>query len=104
MQQTKQAAIVLAVTTKSFAMSEKFVSKDPKFVRWFEFATLERGLLLGAAAFLADAAFSWEQAGFGPLNYSRTIKWVIPGATLTAIGVQVVLFSFLISMVGIRRR
>ena len=103
-------SIVFAVMTKSFAMSEGFLPEDPSFVRWFEFATLERGLLLGLAAFLVGAAIlvgavlSWQQADFGPLDYSKTMKWVIPGATLTALGVQTVLFSFLISMTGMSRR
>jgi hypothetical protein len=46
----------------------------------------------------------WIHGGFGPLDYSRTMKWVIPGATLTALGFQTVLFSFLVSMLGIRRK
>jgi hypothetical protein len=38
------------------------------------------------------------------LDYSYTMRWVIPGATLSALGFQTMLFSFFISMMGINRK
>jgi hypothetical protein len=32
------------------------------------------------------------------------MRWVIPGVTLTAIGFQTILFSFFLSVLGLRRR
>ena len=55
------------------------------------------GLLLAAVE-------QWRVAGFGHLEYSRTMRWVIPGATLTALGVQTILASFLVSLLGMGRR
>ena len=49
-----------------------------------------RGLLLGGLAFLsgtaliAAAALEWRSQGFGPLDYAQTMRWVIPGVTLSA--------------------
>jgi hypothetical protein len=103
-------AVVFALMTKSFAMNEGFLPHDPKLVRFFRFATLDRGLLgggvmaLAGGAILLGAVLSWQRAGFGALNYASTMKWVIPGATMAALGVQTVLFSFLVSMTGISRR
>jgi hypothetical protein len=103
-------SVVFAIMTKSFAMNEGFLPNDPKLVGFFRFATLERGLIAGAGmalaggAILVSAVVSWQQAGFGPLDYSSTMKWVIPGATMVALGVQTVLFSFLVSMTGIGRK
>ena len=71
---------------------------------------LERGLLAGALALLLgltlllEAVDQWRAAGFGELQYSRTMRWVIPGATLTALGVQTVLASFFISVLRMQRR
>lgn len=103
-------SVVFALMTKSFAMNEGFLPNDPKLVGFFRFATLERGLMAGAGmsltgcAILVGAAVYWQQSGFGSLDYSSTMKWVIPGATMVALGVQTVLFSFLVSMTGIARK
>ena len=42
--------------------------------------------------------------GFGNLDYPTTMRWVIPGATLTALGFQTLLSSFFVSILGMRRR
>ena len=41
---------------------------------------------------------------FGRLEYRETMRWVIPGATLTALGFQTVLASFFVSILGLKRR
>ena len=103
-------AIVFSVMTKAFAVGEGIMPKDERLLRFFRLATLERGLIFGAVgmilglAMLAYAILYWSEVGFGVLNYSKTMKWVIPGATLTALGFQTVLFSFFISMMGINRK
>ena len=103
-------AIVFSVMTKAFAVGEGIMPKDERLLRFFRLATLERGLIFGAVgmilglAMLAYAVLYWSEVGFGILNYSKTMKWVIPGATLTALGFQTVLFSFFISMMGINRK
>jgi glycosyltransferase involved in cell wall biosynthesis len=103
-------AIVFAIMTKAFAIGEGIIPQDKRLLRFFRFATLERGLILGGVAFvlglilLAAAVYQWWQADFGILNYSYTMRWVIPGATLSALGFQTILFSFFISMMGINRK
>lgn len=103
-------AIVFAIMTKAFAVSERFMARDERLLDFFRVATLERGLIFGGVAFvgglalLAAAIFQWCQAGFGVLDYSYTMRWVIPGATLSALGFQTMLFSFFISMMGINRK
>jgi len=46
----------------------------------------------------------WSQSGFGALPYAATMRWVIPGTLLAALGFQTVLSSFLLSVLGLRRR
>ena len=41
---------------------------------------------------------------FGPLDYSQTMRWVIPGTLLVTLGVQAVLSSFFFSILGLKRR
>ena len=67
-----------------------------------------RGLLLGLAILLAgavcigDTLCVWWAHHFGPLEGTRTLRLVVVGATLVALGVQTVLMSFFYSMLGLR--
>ena len=78
--------------------------------RFFRFATLERGIQLGALSFVAGIGllawmtWRWAAGGWGPLNYASTMRVVIPGFTLTALGFQTILSSFFVSILGMRRR
>ena len=53
---------------------------------------------------LGAAVNAWRLAGFGPLDYAHTMRWVIPGVTLVALGVQTVLGSFFASVLGMARK
>ena len=80
--------------------------KDPRVDRFFNVIYLERGLAIGAMGFLiglillAAAVLQWKSVHFGHLDYSVTMRWVIPGATLTALGFQTILSSFFVSTLG----
>ena len=99
-------SVVFAVLTRLYGTVEGFLPEDPRFMRWFRVFNLERGLVVGALAavigivFLGLAVTSWFEADFGRLDYSRTMKIVIPGVTLTALGAQTVLSSFFLSIIG----
>lgn len=103
-------AILFAIFTKTFAIGEGLMPEDPRLSRFFELVNLERGLLLSVTALLIGlglllaAVNQWRAAGFGHLNYAITMRWVIPGTTLTALGFQTILASFFISILGLRRR
>ena len=100
---------LFGIFTKTFAISEKLLPPDKMFTRFFELMNLEKGLLVGAtglllgAALLLSAVWRWKASGFGPLDYSSTMRWVIPGAMLTALGSQTILASFFVSILGMRR-
>jgi glycosyltransferase involved in cell wall biosynthesis len=103
-------SILFAIFAKTFAISEGFLPKDPRVDRFFKIIYLERGLALGTVAFLAGlillgaAVLQWKSTHFGRLDYAVTMRWVIPGATLTALGFQTVLSSFFVSILGMKRR
>jgi glycosyltransferase involved in cell wall biosynthesis len=103
-------SVLFAICAKSFAISEGLLPKDPRIDRFFKVIYLERGLAIGALAFLAGlillgvAVLQWRSAHFGRLDYAVTMRWVIPGATLTALGFQTVLSSFFVSILGMKRR
>ncbi len=84
---------------------------DTKPLGWLrKVLSLERGLVVGVAALLAGgglllaAVAQWQAAGFGRLDYAHTMRWVIPGVTLTALGFQTVFASFFITVLGWYRK
>jgi glycosyltransferase involved in cell wall biosynthesis len=103
-------AVAFAIFTKVFAITEGILPEDPRIEHLREVLSLERGLvtgsilMLGGLVLLAWAVVEWVQTGFGALNYSHTMRIVIPGATLTAIGVQVLFGSFFLDVLGLRRK
>jgi len=103
-------SIAFAVFTKIFAISEGLMPEDRRLTQLFKVVNLEKGLIFGTVALLLGvvlllaAVNQWRATDFGRLDYSYTMRWVIPGATLTALGFQTVLSSFLISILGMRRR
>ena len=103
-------AVLFFLATKAFAIGEGLLPPDPRLRRFLDLAQLEKGLLVGlvgcalGAALLLAAVNEWRLAGFGPLDYAHTMRRVIPGATLVAVGVQVALSSFLVSLLAMQRR
>jgi len=70
--------------------------KDPKLARFYELISLEKGLLFGAASLAAGIAlFVWT---------GRDLSGSIAGATITILGFQTMISSFLVSIIGLRRR
>ncbi len=103
-------SLLFALFTKSFAISEGLLPEDPRVTRFFRMVNLERGVIAGALTtaggllLLVAAILQWRSAGWGALDYSRTMRWVIPGVTLTVLGFQTVLSSFFLSILGMRRK
>jgi glycosyltransferase involved in cell wall biosynthesis len=103
-------AVLFFLATKAFAIGEGLLPPDPRLRRFLDLAQLEKGLLVGlvgcllGAALLLVAMNEWRLADFGPLDYARTMRIVIPGATLVALGVQFALSSFLVSLLAMQRR
>ena len=103
-------SILFAIFSKTFAISEGLLPEDPRLTRFFEVVNLERGLLVAFGALIVGIALllmavnTWRETGYGNLNYAKTMRLVVPGAMLTALGFQTVLSSFFVSMLGMRRR
>jgi glycosyltransferase involved in cell wall biosynthesis len=81
--------------------------KDPWFDRMRARFRLEHGLLLGGATLVAGLVvaavivFTWIDRGFGELSEERL---AVLAATLMIVGIQIFFTSFLLSILGLRRR
>jgi glycosyltransferase involved in cell wall biosynthesis len=107
---TGYQAILFAVFAKVFAIREKLIPEDDRIRSLFRVFTLERGLLAGLVAFVGGAALLltavliWRSRGYGAMTEADTMRWVLPGMTLTVLGVQTILSSFFLSLMGMRRQ
>jgi hypothetical protein len=103
-------SILFAIFAKTFAIAEGLLPENRRMNRFYEIVNLERGLIVGVGALLLGfgllvaAINQWRLTHFGQLDYSHTMRFVIPGVTLTALGFQTVLSGFFISILGMRRR
>jgi len=103
-------AVLFGWLARTLAASEGFLP-ETKLLGWLrEVLSLERGLTFGSVGLLAGvglllaAVAQWQAAGFGRLDYAHTMRWVIPGVTLTAMGFQTVLASFFVAVLGWYRK
>jgi glycosyltransferase involved in cell wall biosynthesis len=103
-------AVAFAIFTKVFAMREGLLPKDRRVYRLFRYLNLEIGLLLGSFLLLLGLAGSiyavgiWGANSFGPLDPARTMRIAIPSVTAIALGFEIVLSSFFLSVLGLKRR
>jgi glycosyltransferase involved in cell wall biosynthesis len=103
-------SIVFAVLTKVFAIVEGLLPPDPRIDVVARVLVLERGLAAGAILGLAGtgllgvAVEHWRVRHFGALDYEVSLRWVIPGVTLTVLGLQTVFASFYLRILQLARR
>lgn len=99
-----------AVFSKTFAIEEGLMPKDASLTRYTNWFTLERGLIAGSGMLVAGtvilgvAVNQWMTASFGALDYASTMRIVIPGLTMAAIGVQTIASSFFLGVLKLGRR
>lgn len=103
-------AVLFAIFSTTFAVNEGLMPESPRLTQFFKAMYLERGLMLSGVGMLLGlgllmaAVQEWRLAGFGQLDYAKTMRLVVPGATLTALSFQTILSSFFVSILGMRRR
>ena len=102
-------AASLAVASHGYLAHLEILPPSPRLERFIERLTLERGLLggvlstlLGMAAFVT-ALVRWSSTGFGQLDVISTIRVPIIGMVLVVGGLQLIMLSFMMSLVRVER-
>jgi len=91
---------------KVFSYAERFDRRSLSLRRVLKRVTLEAGLLLGGALFLAGfagcgwIAWQWAASGFGALH---EVRQVLFWSMWLFLGLQIIFASFFLSMLGISR-
>ncbi len=103
-------AISFAAFAKVFAITEGLLPMDRRLEKAFRSVTLETGLVVGALLAVAGALLVgqvvrvWSNEHYRALDYSKTMRWMIPGVLLLVLGAQAILSSFFLSILGLKRR
>jgi glycosyltransferase involved in cell wall biosynthesis len=96
------------IFAKIHGMREGIVPPDPAFESIVGRVHLEKSLLFAAFLLLLGMALgalalgSWGVDAFGALDPSRTMRLVIPSATLILLGFQIAFGGFFVSVLGIK--
>lgn len=102
-------AILFAGFARIYAMTAGFLPGKRWIEDLVERISLEAGVVTGLLLVLASLAMSaialldWGGSGFQELEYRDTMRLVIPASTMLVLGVQTVLASFFVSILGIER-
>jgi hypothetical protein len=103
-------AVLFAMFTKAFTISEGLLPPDPRMDRLFKVITLETGLAVGTLLALAGlagsawAVWNWGHASFGPLDPAHTLRTIIPALLALVLGIQIIFSSFFLSVLGMKRK
>ncbi len=99
-----------SLLAKNFAATERLLPRDPRVEKISELLTLER-CLWAAGTLVASGltvigwkSWSWANSGFGELDYSETMRWIIPAAGAVALGAQLAFSSFMLGVLRMERR
>ena len=103
-------AISFAAFTKLFAVGEGLLPEDTLSRRLGSGFSLEAGLVAGGCLLLSGLGLTvgalsyWGAQHFGSLDPTHVLRLAIPGATMVAVGLQLLLSSFFLSILRLGRR
>jgi glycosyltransferase involved in cell wall biosynthesis len=103
-------SVNFAAFSKLFAISEGLLPEDPWMNRVYKYVTLEVGLIAGVLLVIGGAGLwifglsYWRSYHFGPLDPDTALRIVIPGFVSLILGIQIILSSFFLSVLGMARR
>lgn len=103
-------AVYFFLTARWFGITEGLLPDEPRIRRLFGRGLPEAGLIAGALLVAGGLALSfyalatWNESGFGRLDYPHTLRIVVPGATLITCGMQTFLTALFVAVLGLRHR
>jgi glycosyltransferase involved in cell wall biosynthesis len=98
------------VFARYYGIINNLLPNSKRFRRLLNFFSLERGLFIGLIVVLAGFALSgyavliWKRTGFGELEPSSVFRIVIPAVFLLIVGVQTILNSFFLGILGLKAK
>ena len=104
-------SVLFGLFSKVFAINTGLLPRSSRLAHLPRFATLETGVLAGVAMVVAGlagslyAVYYWgHESNFGRLDPRVTLRIVIPAVTALIVGLQTILGSLFLSVLGLGRR
>jgi glycosyltransferase involved in cell wall biosynthesis len=103
-------AVYFFLTARWFGITEGLLPDSPRIRGLLRQGVLDASLVAGLALASVGLGLSiyalstWNEAGFGELDYPDTLRVVIPGATLITCGLQTMLAALFLSVLRLRGR
>ena len=100
----------MAIFAFTFALVEKLRPGNTFILKFYRYFNLEIALAVAGivgivgTALIATAFLDWRAGGYGPLDYSHSLRIVIPGFTLMALAALAIISSFMVSILGLDRK
>lgn len=92
--------VVFYGLTKIFAINHGLIPKSANYSKLFQYFNLERGLVLGVCIAVLGSVLLYY--GFtSEFKIESTLKLIFPAIITIAIGLQIILFSFFFSILGL---
>lgn len=95
--------------TKIYAVENGLLPKSERYDNLFKYFNLEKGLIAGFVILTfgiylsIDGLLTWKATSFSNLKPVETLRTVIPAVFTVMLGLQIILFSFFFSILGLKR-
>lgn len=95
--------------TKVFAVESGLLPKSDRYHKLFKYFNLEKGLIVGFLTLALGIYLSvhglldWKATSFSDLEPSNTLRIIVPAVFTIMLGLQIILFSFFFSILGLKR-
>ncbi len=102
--------VFFGVAAKVFAITEGLLPEDEAFSKWFQYITLETGLITGVLLVLVgvgiavSSVVSWAHTGYGSLPPVEMMRRTLPAMLCLMLGTEICFASFFLSLLGLKRR
>jgi hypothetical protein len=98
--------ISFATITRVYAYESKLLPNSPRFFSLFQYINLEKGLLTGVIILMIGIALILRalllSSNFEQIGFDASVRLVFGGSIAFITGTQVILSSFVLSMLGLR--
>lgn len=100
--------VMFAVFSKTFAINSGIHPPDPRMTQLWQLVTLETGVVFSSGVFCIGlllgflAVDAWRSSGFGELSPQAVLRLVVPSVLLIILGAQGFIYSFFLSILGLR--
>lgn len=95
---------------KIYSVVSGLIPETKNFNKLFDYFNLERGLVLGALLSITGLVlmglnfYNWGSLGFGDLDPVVFVRKVLLSVIPFTLGIQIMIFSFMFSIIGIKRK